>query len=374
MKAKWGKMDKRKIMLIALIGGGCAVLAIAAVIAIPRIKAAVEKPFAPLVLVHPFENPLFADAIASEAKEFGLLNKRFPAEAKAFGFPELQAYVDDPASAWDIAIGTSNFLKTPERFAAPPRPITGSMWGIYYNKAVLAKAGVLPPGAPPAQGKLALAASYGLGEFTEACERVKKSGALPIALGAKFAWPLAVWVQTIMAAAGNLDQAAALGDQGFELSSAHLAAGIEGFRSLIAKGYVSPRFQEGDWSDGLRAIATGKAAFCLINADALNTLLPKERAALGYMPPPSSISASDGKNLYAMGSLIYIGIKAGSSSEKRAVKLAEFLGSVGSAERLSKKTDSPFFAAGKGPARLIASVSSYPDSEAVKYIKSSFAR
>jgi len=323
-------------------------------------------------LVSPFEDPTWKAAMGSEVDEFGALFKRCRVETTQTDFAGALSIVASAERDWDVAIGSAAFLDSPALFAEPPEPLTGSLWGIYCNRRVLERAGIGPKaGDPGLAGRLA-AGEYSIEDLGRACAAVKAGGAVPIALGSRFVWPLAVWIQAFMAAGGSVDEAARLPEPGFDPASPALQGAIAAFSSFIEAGYVQADHAARDWPASLRSVVQGKAAFCLVNEEFVASLRPEERKSVAYLPLPGS--AAGGKARWAMGSLVYIGRSRKAAGSEAAGRLLEYLTSPGATERLALRTGAPFFAAGRGPGRMIPSVSSASQHPVMTVIEKALVR
>jgi len=360
---------KRARRRAVLIGAGAAIIAAAVILAYAI--AIGGRPIA-LRLVVPFEEGKETAALRYEISEFELDRRRVSVEMTRKSFIDIDRMTASDPSGWDLAIGSARLADGRSSVAAPAAPLYGTLWHLYYSKAALAKAGIVPAiGAEGAAGKLA-AGTAGLSELREACEAVSRAGATPIALGSLYGWPLAVWIQALMALGSSPEEAARLIESDYDLESPSLARAVADFKSLVAAGLVDPAFESKDWPSSLRDIVSGKAGFCLLNEELAAYLPPAERGKIGSLPLPGSASAG---RSWAIGAVSYVARSSALSGRERreADALVRWLTSPGAAQRLSRKMGTTFFAGGKGPYLAIPSVSSAPSSPIVSRVREALA-
>jgi hypothetical protein len=350
--------------------GATAVLASAAIAA----SLAIGSRSASLRLVVPYKDGPYLEALRDEIKEFRLRERRVSVELSPDDFSGVDRLTAAGTAGWDLAIGSARQADGRASVQAPATPLYGSFWQLYYSKEVLSKAGIVPAaGAAGTAGALASGAAT-LDDFRSACAAVAKAKATPIALGSQYGWPLAVWIEALMAADGSVAEAGRLIEAGYDLESPALARAAAQFRSLEEAGYVDPRHASKDWPSSLRELVAGKAGFCLMSEELAAYLPAAERDKIGALPIPGS-AGSGGKG-WAIGSISYLARRTGmKGAERRAAdSLTRWLSSEGASERLSRKTRAVFFAGGAGPRIAIPSVSSVPSSPVVARIREAAAR
>lgn len=361
--------NKRKLVL--LIAGILFLVAALSVTGILIFKARSATPIS-LVFLHPFEAPAWKEALEAESREFENLFKGITVELKAMNLADLNDLTAGSDETWDLALSPS-LAGLGERIQGSPNAFTGSLWGIYANPAVLKKAGiVLERDAEGLGGRIASGA-WSLEDFKEACAAVKKTGVSPIALGSQYGWPLAVWVQSFMAASDPLE-ARALTTDSFNPAAPSIKGAIDTFASLIQDGFVDPAHASKDWPQSIQEVLKGRAAFCLVNEGFISSLRLSDRKGLTWLAPPGSMSG--GKSLWAIGSLQFIGRRASlpKASAKAADRYLAFLSSQGVTERLSRTLGAPFFSAGTGPQTVLPSISSQPTSPVIQVMKEGVGR
>ncbi len=340
-------------------GARIAAIAVAAVIALSGLAAlgfAIFSPPAIVTVIHPFGGGAWKAALDAEAASYAASHSKSRVRFEAADYAEIHDRVRT-ASDWDIALGSTAILGMEDRFAEPAVPITGSIWGVYYNKAAVKSAGL---------SESVLRGEYSLADLEAALKKAKEAGKTPIALGSRFIWPLAVWIQAIMAES-SVDDAAALPDAAFDPASPAFSAAVKKFQTWVDAGYVNVDHSSKDWPSSIRAVIAGDAAFCLFNEEFISSLLPAERARIGYLPLPGSVK--DGKTAWAIGSLVYVARARKSAHALAARAVLKDLMSPAAANRLSATLSAPFFASGSGPSRILPSISSstmHPSMEAIK--------
>jgi ABC-type glycerol-3-phosphate transport system substrate-binding protein len=353
----------------ALLAGALALLA---AIATVSLLAGASKPVT-IRLVAPFKDERRFEAFRSELREFELRERHVAVVASQSDFADIDRRTASDSGDWDIAIGSSALADGRPGVASPALPLFGTLWLLYYNKAVLEKAGILPAmGASGLPGALA-SGSASVADLREACAAVAKAGAVPVALGSAYGWPLAVWIEAFMAADGSTGDAARLIASDFDPGSPAIAKAIAEFKALAASGAVDPAHATKDWPQALRDLVAGKAGFCLLNEELVASLPPAERSRIGTLPLPGS-AGSGGKG-WAMGSIAYIAQRSGEKGRLRAEAraLAAWLTSEGASERLSGRLGLTFYAGGRGPYLVLPSISSIPASPVVARIKQAVA-
>jgi ABC-type glycerol-3-phosphate transport system substrate-binding protein len=353
---------------IALIAGGGAALA-GIIAGIVLIVIYLVGPPVTLTLIHPFENPIWMKAIETEARAFDEKHWKIDVRVKGMDFGDVNEEAKKPRE-WDVAIGSASILGLGNSFAKPPVPFTGTIWGLYYNKAVLASAGL-----GPAQGAEGTAGAFASGEYSfddleKAFISVKGKGVTPIALGSQFVWPLSIWIQALMASGPSLQAASDLAKRDFDLSSPSLQTALAEFSSYLDSGYVSVGHRTQDWPTSIRELVNGKAAFCIVNEQFIASLLAPERSKVGYLPLPGSIKR--GKTDWVIGSLVYIGRSSKAGKRGAARKLLSYFESEAVTSSLSSALSAPFYSVENGPTRVIPSVASVTTHPLMELLKKKF--
>ncbi len=311
-----------------------------------------------LTISHPFESKIWATALRAELKEFEGLNRKIKLSVIDGDFSSVQQLVKSSPTGWDIVIGSSALARDATLFTEAPEALTGSLWGIYYNKEILSKL-KLPPGAKTGD--------YSIEDFKKLCLEIRAGGKTPISLGSQYGWPLAAWIQALMASESGPQAALDLVQTNYNSSDPRLDKAIQLFSSFEKEGLVNPDHESKDWPLSIRDILAGKAAFCLLDENFISSLLPAEREKIGYLPLPGS--GSQGKTSWAIGSLVYLGVNKASVNPKASARLQGFLTSPGVTERLTRQLEVPFFAKGTGPQTVVASIASFSTSPLFKEIK-----
>lgn len=150
---------------------------------------------------------------------------------------------------------------------------TGEYIGVYYNKEVLARAGVEPPGT--------------WRELTEALPRLKKRGELPVQFGNLDKYPAIHTFGVLQNQAGGADSArdTVLGrGDGFGRAATREAA-----RTLAEwkeRGYLPQGANGTGYDAAAKQFARGEGAFLLTGTWQLADLKKPMGKKLGFMPPP----------------------------------------------------------------------------------------
>jgi ABC-type glycerol-3-phosphate transport system substrate-binding protein len=361
------KLDRRIMIAVA-----AAVVGLAAAAALVATLVADAEPTT-LKLLAPFKEGEQLAAFRSEIKEFELREKRVSVEIVSEDYSEIDRITAPGTAEWDAAIGSARLDDGRTSVERPAVPLYGSRWLLFYNRSVLEKAGISPSvGAGGLAGRLA-AGTATVSDLRDACAAAARAGARPIALGSRYGWPLAVWIEALMAAEGSAADAGRLIESGYDLESPALAAAVGEFKSLAAAGFVDPAHSSKDWPVSLRELVAGKAAFCLLGEELAASLPASEQARIGRLPLPGSVGA-DGRS-WVIGSVSYIARRSGLEGRARreAAALVSWLTSEGASERLTRRLGTAFFAGGKGPRAVIPSISASPSGAVVSRIVESVA-
>ncbi len=146
------------------------------------------------------------------------------------------------------AVADSATMYNGERYLVP---FNYHYAGMFYNKQVLADAGVMEL-PTDWDGFLAL------------CETLKANGVTPIALGSKFRWPAQFWFDYLLLRTAGPEYRAALMDGSAAYDDAEVKEAMEIWRGLVENGYFLPNSNADTWTDASDKVARGDAAMTLM--------------------------------------------------------------------------------------------------------------
>lgn len=255
-----------------------------------------------------------------------------------------------------------------ESFKNPPLGWTGSLWGLYYNREVLKELGIDPEKGTDSLSKSLKAGTLPWQEFKVLLSSLKEKGKTPVALGASQGWPALAWFQHITALMVSPEISKNLLSGAVPVDLPELQEVREEFAFLMREGLFPKESFALTWSGSVRMVAEGRAAFCLMNDQFLDTLRPGEDLKIGFLPFPES-NPADGSS-WAVGTLLYLVQPIFSEDRPITRELFNFLTSPGITELLSAQLGIPFFSPAPGarasghslPNQLIPSITLDPGS------------
>lgn len=130
-------------------------------------------------------------------------------------------------------------------------PITQHYTAFFYNKKVFEKYGLTPPETWE--------------EFIRVCDKLKKNGVTPIALGAKTKWPAQFWFDMLMVRTAPYEFRERLMQGQEKFTDSKVQKVFETWKTLIEKGYFNEKPNETDWAVGANEMVyRGEAAMTLM--------------------------------------------------------------------------------------------------------------
>jgi glucose/mannose transport system substrate-binding protein len=197
-----------------------------------------------------------------------------------------------------------NAVKVDGHYYAVPVNLHNENW-VWYNKAVLAKAGAKEP--------------TNLDEMFAAMDKVKASGVTPLALGGQ-GWQEGITFRGVVLAVGGQDlYLKVFKDK--DASSPAFRKAVETFKKL--KGYVDPGSPGRDWNLATGMVIEGKAAFQMMGDWAKGEFVNAGKTAgKDY----GCFMAGGPKMPYAIGGDVFVFPKSKSKdSEAAQMKMAEMM-------------------------------------------------
>jgi glucose/mannose transport system substrate-binding protein len=216
--------------------------------------------------------------------------------------------LDDVAAKgnWDKLLPEKikNAVKVDGHYYAVPVNLHNENW-VWYNKAVLAKAGAKEP--------------TNLDEMFAAMDKVKAIGVTPLALGGQ-GWQEGITFRGVLLSVGGLDlYLKAFKDK--DVSSPAFRKAVETFKKL--KGYTDPGSPGRDWNLATGMVIEGKAAFQMMGDWAKGEFVNANKVAgKDY----GCFMAGGPKMPYAIGGDVFVFPKGKTKdSEAAQMKLAEMM-------------------------------------------------
>jgi len=319
---------------------------------------------------HPFTDASWEAAIAREVREFMQLYPDYPVAVHAAEQADIVARFarkpdapesssDDPGANPAVTVAALPSRQA-HREAAEANVVawTGSYWMLYYNKEALSRLGISPE-----------LLSGGLDSFETAISRIAEENLTPLSVGARYGWPVAVWIQAFIAASAGADAAtpAALAEAATGNSDGTPYRDAVGrFLRYRNSGYVNRDIATSDWIDSVLSVSRGNAAICLINENLISSLDARIQEKLGSTPLPGATDAG-----WAIGSVLYLAVPAATQPQERqaADAFISFLTSDGTTDRLSRTLPVTFLSQSNRPDTLIPSIASTPDAPIIGVIR-----
>lgn len=132
-------------------------------------------------------------------------------------------------------------------------PLTQHYAAFFYNKAIFEKAGVTK--VPETWN-----------EFLAACEKIKRTGVYPIALGSKERWPAQFWLDYPLLRTAGPEYRAKLMAGEASYTDVEVERAMLMWKELIDKGYFYPNPNAYDYSEATVLVGTGQAAMTLMGS------------------------------------------------------------------------------------------------------------
>ncbi len=137
-------------------------------------------------------------------------------------------------------------------------PYTNYQWGIYYNKDVFKKFGLLPPKT--------------WGELLVICARLKGAGVVPFTLGSKAQWPTGGWFDYLNLRTNGYRFHMDLTAGKVSYLDPRVEDVFDKWDALVRTGYFIKTHSMLDWQDSLPPLVKGEAAMILLGNFVVNPL------------------------------------------------------------------------------------------------------
>jgi len=122
--------------------------------------------------------------------------------------------------------------------------------GLFYNKKVLAKAGVTEPRT--------------WADLLAACKKLKAAGVAPIALGSKNRWPAQFWFDYLLLRTAGPDYRAKLMAGQASYTDPQVQKAMKMWKELVDAGYFAKNPNADDWTDAADKVMKGEAGMTLM--------------------------------------------------------------------------------------------------------------
>ena len=129
-------------------------------------------------------------------------------------------------------------------------PVTQHFVAFFYNKKLFASLGL----TPPATWK----------EFLEVCERIKASGATPIAIGTRERWPAQFWFDYLLLRTAGPHYRQALMEGAKAYTDPEVKRAFTLWRQLLDTGAFNASPEKDDWAGAAASVRNGRAAMTLM--------------------------------------------------------------------------------------------------------------
>jgi hypothetical protein len=212
-------------------------------------------------------------------------------------------------------------------FAASIRPLPRegfvpsevSLWGLFYNRALLAELG-----SPEVRDLAGLIALF---------DAAKEKGIVPVALGSAFGWPGAAWLTCLdmRLNGGKVAWERVMGDRPFDDAEGLAAADL--LAAWRDAGYFSPEAPQAGMEESMRAVENGKALLLLMDSSAVERLA--DPAEIGFMEVP--FWRGRGEPRGEMGNVTGFVVSASSRSPGAALALVDAYITAGSVRESAKR-------------------------------------
>ena len=355
-------MSKRARIIVVLIGVSVCVLAALLVIflVVPRIQ---EKKPRTLTMNVPWGADSGLEYVAEEVSLFEEVYPWLTVDLQTLPLGDMNQQWNQqwPEGSPDLAVvsdevGTDQVLE-----ATAPFLWTGSLWALYVNTKVTADLEGWNDGPP----KEWMEGNVSIAQMEAVLAGIAKAGTTPISVGARFAWPLAAWLQHLALAEGTSETDLATPDGTLTETG---AAALELWNSWVSQGWVVPDWKSEDWPSAVHDVSTGDAAFVLLGGNLVSSFPRTSDGVIQALPFPRG-TGSD----WAVGSIWSLAIPSDTAAPKQATLLFDFFTSAGVTGRLSRKFRTIFYSAdGENQTRtMYASVTNQTDSPLMEYLKNS---
>jgi ABC-type glycerol-3-phosphate transport system substrate-binding protein len=129
-------------------------------------------------------------------------------------------------------------------------PLTQHFVPFFYNKDVFAEVGVTPPNTWE--------------EFLVVCEKIKRAGIAPIALGSRERWPAQFWLDYPLLRTAGPEYRAKLMAGEASYTDPEVVKAWELWKTCVDRGYFNDNPNAYDWAEASAMVGTGEAAMTLM--------------------------------------------------------------------------------------------------------------
>ena len=129
-------------------------------------------------------------------------------------------------------------------------PLTQFYVPVFYSKTLFERLGLKPP--------------RNWSEFLKVCEVLKKAGAIPIALGAKYDWPVQYWFDYLLLRTAGESYRQRLMSGKASYCDPEVVRVFRLWKELLDKGYFNSKPQEMEWTQAVAMVAEEKAGMTMM--------------------------------------------------------------------------------------------------------------
>jgi ABC-type glycerol-3-phosphate transport system substrate-binding protein len=331
-------MNRRRIVMIAVIAGAAAALSIGGIL----LWRALRKPVpVTLTFVHPLNDEAEARVMRDVLADFHSLYPHITVLEKVKEPASLRGagLTNGAGENADVMVATGPALEGAGVWAGQPRQWTGTLWVLAARRDVLSRMGDLSDKFQALrEGRMSATG------FEELLGQLKSRGTTPLTLGNSHHWPFLIWLQHWAAATVGFQAVRTMPSGKPEQDKAFLDRLRPAFTALSrwkAQGWFSSEAWEEGWARGLAPLADGSAVFALVSPLFISAFPAETRLQLDYFPFPGSRNNPHGE--WNIGSVYLLGTTRVSTRKKDAAILERYLTSPGVTAVLSSRLGRPFF-------------------------------
>jgi hypothetical protein len=243
-----------------------------------------------------------------QAADLGLVELAGSMARQKESFASYSAYRGGLRSPSRLSPGLKDFPGTEGRWFLPAACY---LWGLFSNKALLSQNGVSVPRDLPS--------------FSAACAALKAKGVVPIAIGNSHGWPMLGWFATVDMLRNGPDAYVKLLSGGRSFSGKESLASLAQLNEWSKAGYFSPDYPDHLWTEGVKLLNEGKAAFLYVGGNAQERITDSGNIAFSILGPKAGKAPAS-----VLGSVAGFVLPVSGSNREGALALADVFVLAGS--------------------------------------------